>query len=227
MGFCMKNVTRIDIQQAVTNIISLELEKSSAERCDDNEVKGIIYRNTFSLFDVDQVDGLKNLPEPIEQPEYDERDAVDAINRFAKLYCARAGVIVRHRDDSPYYSPVMDVLVIPISFRDGSSYAVTLVHELIRSTGHEKRLNRFRYDGSFKWCRETHAFENLVVELGTAFVCDELGIQSQQRASYISNSTQILKSDKTSVLFKAAVAANKAYCYLMGCFDSEMLANVA
>jgi antirestriction protein ArdC len=215
----MKNVDRIDIQQAVTDSISLELEESSAESCDDNEIKGFIYRNTFSLLNVDQLVGLKNLPNPLDLIRSDRDDAVDTINRVAKVYCANAGLFVCHRGVYPCYSPTMDVIEIPTAFCDEkSSYAADLAHQLIFSTGHEKRLNRFSsHDESFKWCKETYAFENLIATLGAAFICAELGIQGkdQQCASYINNSTRILESDKTFI-FKAAVAANQAYCYLIG-----------
>lgn len=198
---------------------------------DENGKKIIMCRKAFSLFNVEQVEGLNGLPQPPEQPEYDEAIAVSAINSVAEVYCANTGVEILHGGDKAYYSPSLDKIRLPTTFHSGEGFAATLAHELIHSTGHKKRFDRFGQEAkSSKSFKEAYALEELVAELGAAFVCAELGIQGEheQHVSYLDSWLRVLKSDKTFI-FKAAAAASKAHCYLMrGGIDSErVIAKVA
>ncbi|MGF1827631.1 DNA primase, partial [Photobacterium angustum] len=59
-----------------------------------------------------------------------------------------------------------------------------------------------------------YAFEELVAELGSAFLMADLGIKGEvQHESYIASWLQALKSDKRYI-FKAATLATKAHEYL-------------
>ncbi|MBQ4840163.1 ArdC family protein [Pseudoalteromonas luteoviolacea] len=210
----------------------IEVEDENSERgTDDNGKKIILCRKAFSLFNVEQVEGLENLPVDPEQPEYDETESVAAINRVAEVYCANTGVEIRHGGDKAYYSPALDIIKLPTTFHDGGGYAATLAHELIHSTGHKARFDRFDQQAeAFKGFKEAYAFEELIAELGAAFACAELGVQGQheQHASYLDSWLRVLKNDKTFI-FKAAAAASKAHSYLMrGGIESERsIANVA
>lgn len=173
---------------------------------------------TFSLFNIEQVEGLDNLPIPSVMPESNAADAdVDVIDRFSEIYCRNTGVEIRRGGDSAYYSPTLDIIRMPTTFLSGSGYAATLAHELAHSTGHRKRLNRFDQQAeAMKGFKIAYAFEELVAELSSCFTCAELGIQGEyeQHVSYLDSWLKVLKGDKTFI-FKAAAAASKAHAFLM------------
>src|SRR3984885_15993329 len=101
-------------------------------------------------------------------------------------------------------------------FRDGESYYATLLHELTHWTKHEKRLNR--EFGRKRWGDAGYAAEELVAELGAAFLCADLGITPEIRddhAAYLGHWLTCLKED-TRAIFSAAAHAQRAADYLNG-----------
>ena len=102
------------------------------------------------------------------------------------------------------------------TFRDAESYYATLAHECTHWTKHPSRLDR--EFGPKRWGDEGYAMEELVAELGAAFVCVDLALTPQVRhdhASYIASWLKVLKDDKRAV-FAAASHAQKAADYLGG-----------
>jgi antirestriction protein ArdC len=102
------------------------------------------------------------------------------------------------------------------TFRDSESHAATLAHELTHWTRHASRLNRDV--GKKRFGDEGYAFEELVAELGSAFLCADLRITPEIRedhASYIHEWLKVLKEDKRAV-FTAASHASKAVDFLHG-----------
>ncbi len=100
------------------------------------------------------------------------------------------------------------------TFRDAESYAATLAHELTHWTKHENRLARDF--GRKLFGDEGYAKEELVAELGSAFLCADLGITPEVRedhAAYISSWLQVLKGDKR-MIFTATAHAQRATDYL-------------
>jgi antirestriction protein ArdC len=100
------------------------------------------------------------------------------------------------------------------TFRDAESYAATLGHECVHWTKHDKRLARDF--GRVKWGDEGYAKEELVAELGSAFLCADLGITPEVRddhAAYIASWLEALKNDKR-LIFTAAAHAQRAADYL-------------
>jgi len=95
------------------------------------------------------------------------------------------------------------------------SFYATLMHELSHWCGHERRLDR---DLSGRFGDESYAMEELVAELGAAFLCSKLGISNQPRpdhAAYIAHWLAVMKRD-TRAIFTAASKANEAKTYLIG-----------
>src|ERR1700684_3746299 len=106
--------------------------------------------------------------------------------------------------------PVIDV------FRDAESFYATLAHEGTHWTKHPSRLERDF--GRKTWGDEGYAREELVAELGAAFLCADLGLTPEVRddhASYISTWITVLKTDKRAI-FSAAAHAQKAVDFLHG-----------
>ncbi|WP_018694137.1 ArdC family protein [Algicola sagamiensis] len=173
--------------------------------------KTVYCRKFFSVFNLDQIEGLKDIPSTVVSPQHDKSELTDAINMIANQYCEQTGVKVKHGGSVAVYSPASDLIRLPTSFRDESSFVSTFAHELIHSTGIKSRLDRFKYPRT----KEDYAKEELCAELGAAFFCAELGIQGEhhQHASYINDWLGVLKNDK-SFIFNASSAAYKAYTYI-------------
>ena len=117
-----------------------------------------------------------------------------------------------------FYSPDRDIVQMPKleAFRDGESYYATLAHEMTHWTRHESRLNRDL--GRKRFADAGYAMEELVAEIGAAFLCADLGITPETRddhAAYIASWLKVLKDDKRAI-FTAASHAQKAADYLHG-----------
>ena len=105
------------------------------------------------------------------------------------------------------------------SFSDAESYYATLAHEITHWTRHPDRLDRdFKNsDGARKaFGDESYAQEELVAELGAAFISAELGIKLEDRedhSAYIASWLKALKNDKRCI-FRASAHAQRAVNYL-------------
>lgn len=141
----------------------------------------------------------------------------------ADSFFAATGANIKFGGNRAFYSPLHDFVQVP-NFEDFSSanrYAATMAHELVHWTGHENRLARgekFNRFGS-----EAYAAEELVAEIGSAFICAHLGCVSEimdDHASYIASWLKVLKNDKRFI-FTAASAAQKAADFL-NAFQTEM-----
>ncbi len=102
------------------------------------------------------------------------------------------------------------------SFVDPQSYYATLAHECTHWTRHRSRLDRDL--GRKRWGDEGYAREELVAELGAAFICADLGLDLEPRedhAAYLSSWLEVLKGDKRAI-FAAAADPQKAADCLVG-----------
>jgi len=99
------------------------------------------------------------------------------------------------------------------AFRDACSYYATLLHELTHWTGHQARLVRSLRN---RFGDEAYAAEELIAELGAAFLCADLGIALEPRddhASYLATWLKVLRSDSRAI-FTAAAHAQRAADFL-------------
>lgn len=188
--------------------------KFTAETAEDEDSKAareIPFMKGYTVFNVDQIDGLpaRFLPTP--------ELAVPAIEPIAaaQAFFAATGSVVREGGDQAYYSPAHDVIHLPAvsAFRDAQAHASVSAHEHVHWTGHPKRLAR---EFGKRFGDNTYAFEELVAELGAAFMCADLGIAAEPRpdhAAYLASWLDVLKGDKRAV-FAAAAQAQRAVDYL-------------
>lgn len=166
----------------------------------------------YTVFNVEQIEGL---------PAYFHAKAEAVIdpaqrNAQAEAFFAATGATVRHGGNSAHYSGGTDHVQMPVfeSFRSPEAYYATLAHELTHWTKHEKRLARDF--GRKRWGDEGYAKEELVAELGAAFLCADLGLTPEpgmDHAAYIQSWLKVLKDDKRAI-FAAASHAQKAADYL-------------
>jgi len=133
-------------------------------------------------------------------------------------FIAQTGADIRHGGNSAFYAPSKDLVQMPPfeAFKDKESYYATLLHELTHWTNHKSRLDR-----SFNAKRfgdHGYAREELVAELGAAFLSADLGITPEVRddhAAYLGDWLKILQEDKRAI-FSAAAHAQRAADYLQG-----------
>jgi antirestriction protein ArdC len=100
------------------------------------------------------------------------------------------------------------------AFRNSESYYATLAHEMTHWTRHETRLNRDF--GRKRFGDAGYAMEELVAEIGAAFLCADLGITPETRedhAAYVASWLKALKNDKRAI-FTAASYAQRAVNHL-------------
>lgn len=182
--------------------IERERDDESAEEGDEQR-RVIPIMRSFTVFNLDQIDG-------IERPERPLPEGLG--NEAAKAIVAGSGAAIMHGRDRAYYAPKLDLIRMPDKWRfeDGGAYYATLLHELVHWTGHESRLARVGITGNYRFGTPEYAFEELVAELGAAFLCAEIGIKGELRhEGYIASWLEVLKGDKKAI-FRAASAAQKA-----------------
>ena len=208
-------------EKSTTVVLFKPFQKAEADehgRMTTDENGDLVMRNyrmmdSFHLFNIDQ---CENLPDKLcpEQPVLPEAERIAGADKIV----ANGGVPVRHNNGGrACYHPVADHIIMPqaAQFRSPADYYSTLLHELVHSTGHVSRLAR---EGIVDCPADKHdpvyGFEELVAEMGAAFLCADLGIQGDlQHESYIASWLTILKEDKRAI-FRAARYAREAFEYL-------------
>jgi antirestriction protein ArdC len=155
------------------------------------------------VFNASQVDGYK----PKAEPEANQLERIEQADSFFR----GLGSDVQHGGNRAYYSPMSDHIQMPPfqAFDDNVSYYSTLAHEHTHWTAKAERCDRVlgkRFGDS------AYSMEELVAELGAAFLCAHLGLSSEPRedhAQYIQSWLRVLKADKRAI-FTAASKAQQA-----------------
>ena len=168
----------------------------------------------YSVFNVEQVEGLPAHFYTPAAPVLDEERRIASVERFF----AATGADIRHGGNQAYYAVHSDQVQMPpfACFEDAEGYYGTLAHEMTHWTRHKSRLDRDF--GRKRWGDEGYAAEELVAELGSAFLAADLGIVPEVRedhAAYIGSWLKVLKDDKRAI-FSAAAHAQRAADYLHG-----------
>lgn len=195
----------------------IEQEIRDQEEIEDGSRKTYLLIRPSMVFNASQVDGWTSPKPEIREPA--------KLVAQAETFMSTSRAQVRHGGDRAYYAPVADYIQLPDRERfTGSttsspteSYYATALHELTHWTGHETRLDR-KLALSKRFGDEAYAMEELVAELGAAFLCCDLGITNTPRpdhAAYIAKWLRVLKTDKKAI-FAAASKASQAHEYLLG-----------
>jgi antirestriction protein ArdC len=209
---------------------SLVVYANSITRTETDEESGeereasIPFLKGYTVFNVEQIDGL---PEHFHAPAAPRLESVQRIAR-ADGFFAATGAQVRHGGNSACYNVATDQVRMPPfeTFRDAESYYSTLAHEITHWTRHPSRLDRSF--GRERWGDEGYAREELVAELGAAFLCADLDLTPEPRddhASYIASWLEVLKNDKRAI-FQAAAHAQRAADFLHSVGSSERIEGV-
>jgi antirestriction protein ArdC len=168
-----------------------------------------ILARAYHVFNASQVEAFE-LPNVTLLSEA-ERDA------NAEAFFSHLPLDVRHEGTSAYYRPSTDSVHLPEFnlFKDANSYYAVRGHESVHATGAKHRLDRDLFG---RFGSESYAVEELVAELGAAFLCADLGLSPEPRldhAGYIESWLKVLKGD-TRAIFTAAGKAQAAVDWLHG-----------
>jgi len=204
---------------------SLVVYASTIARNETDEATGeeserhIPFMKGYTVFNVEQIDGL---PEHFHAPAAPRLDPVQRIAQ-AEAFFAATGANICHGGNQAYYSLTEDRVQMPPfeAFRDAESYYATLAHECTHWTRHPRRLERDF--GRKRWGDEGYAMEELVAELGAAFLAADLDLATEPRddhAAYIASWLEVLKGDSRAV-FAAAAHAQRAVDFLHGLQDRQ------
>ncbi len=174
----------------------------------------IPFMKGYTVFNVEQIDGLPAhyYAQPVTPLPLSDRLAQ------ADQFVTATGAAIHLGGNQAYYSPVGDHIQLPPfeAFKDKESYYATVLHELTHWTRHETRLDRDFVRQRFG--DAGYAREELVAELGSAFLCADLGITPEIRedhADYIGHWLKVIQDDKHAI-FQAAAHAQRAADYLQG-----------
>jgi len=187
---------------------------SRTETGDDGQdiERQIPFLKAYTVFNVEQVEGLPAHFHAVAEPK------LDAAQRIAHAddFFAGLGADIRHGGDQAYYAIHPDYVQMPPfeCFEDPESYYATLSHECTHWTRHPTRLDRDF--GRKRWGDDGYAREELVAELGAAFLCADLGLELEPRpdhASYVASWLEVLKDDRRFI-FTAAAHAQRAADFL-------------
>ena len=164
---------------------------------------------SFTVFNLDQIDGIT-------APAMEARPAFEVMADAERLL-QRTPAPIREGGPSACYIPSRDEIHMPAreTFVNPEAFYSVAYHEATHATGHQSRLAR---QFSTRFGDEAYAMEELVAELGAAFLCAEVGILPQTRADhadYLAHWVRVLRSDRKAV-FTAAAAASKAATFIKG-----------
>jgi antirestriction protein ArdC len=183
--------------------------KETDEKTGDEIDREIPFLKGYTVFNVEQIDGL---PESYYARAAPSLDPVARIEH-AEMFFTAQGATIRHGGNCAFYSIAADAIQMPAfeSFRDADSYYATLAHEFTHWTGSKSRLDRDF--GGHRFGSEGYAIEELVAELGAAFLCADLELALEPRedhASYIASWLKVLSADNRAVFIAAAHAQRAA-----------------
>lgn len=184
------------------------------ENDDPDDKQKVPLLRYYNVFNVEQAEGISypdlettsNIFTPIETAEHIISTMPDK-------------PLIQHMGNRACYNPLSDTVTLPLqtAFQSPEDYYSTAFHELTHSTMAENRLNRKASIQAHKWGDEAYSKEELVAEMGAAFLCGHAGIENttiENSAAYIQGWLKALKNDRT-LLIHAAAQAQKASDYII------------
>ena len=177
------------------------------------EETGYTVLRLYSVFNLSQIQGLKNISTTAETPATVSTLAEDIIALMPKRPEIKYGM------SKAYYSPSVDIIAMPdrARFDSEAQFFSTIYHEMIHATGAKSRLNRPTLTESAGFGSDPYCKEELIAEMGAAFLCGHAGIENtiQNSAAYLQNWLEQLQNDK-ALIVQAAAHAQKAADFILG-----------
>ena len=190
---------------------------SDAEENDEKNGQRFLLRY-FRVFNLEQCELPRSVLDKLPRIETREHTPISACAEI--IGCMPNAPEIVHAGSKAFYSPLSDRVTLPPPefFTSAEEYYATSYHEMIHSTGHEKRLARASIleaapFGSAKYCGE-----ELIAEMGAAYLCAESGISPaviHNQVAYVAGWLQKLRDDRRLVI-QAATQAQRAADYVLG-----------
>lgn len=192
---------------------------------DDNGTKKVVKRfpmcRYYNVFSICQTEGIED-PAWVTKglPAENTVDPIDAADAIWENY--KGAPKLRHGGNSACYHLLTDVISMPLpsQFQSAETYYSTLFHEAVHSTGHKSRLDRAGVSHDFHgFGSETYSKEELVAEMGSAYLAGAAGISDmnliEHNAAYIQSWIRVLKGDSKLAVI-AGAQAQKAADHILG-----------
>lgn len=189
----------------------IEMEEQGYTKANERRIAML---NTYKVFNVDQAEGLPEKYQVV-KPPVAARISEDERLPGVDSWVAGTGATIRHGGDSAHFAPGSDHIQMPdfCRFVSHDYYYSTLLHELTHWSGAKSRLDR---DLNNRFGSHKYAAEELIADLGSAFLCSDLGVVDIPRpdhAQYLAHWLTIMKADSKAI-FTAAAKAEQACNYL-------------
>jgi len=197
------------------------VKKQPEELGKDKQPKMVPMLRYYKVFNVEQ---CKDLPtkmlEPVEPVQFDSILECESL-----VQGMPDPPFIKHAGQQAFYHKLDDYICMPLkkSFKSSIGYYSTLFHELIHSTGAEKRLSRKTLTDMVPFGTESYAQEELIAEMGSAFLCHFTNIlpnEIKNTAAYLKNWLEVLRNDKRFVVL-ASGQAQKAVDYILDIKEKE------
>ena len=202
-------------EKAAYVVFYKELEFAARTETGDADTSTRLFAHSTPVFAGEQVDGY--------QPPVIDAQPATVITPIeqAEAFVAATGASISHGGGRAFYRPATDSIQLPSreafigspTSTPAEAYYSTLLHELTHWTGAETRCNR---QLGRRFGDQAYAIEELVAELGAAFLCADLGVTDEPRADhaqYLASWLSVLKADKKAI-FTAASKASEAATFL-------------
>ena len=186
-------------------------KRKAKDAAPDAEPDTFLLMKYYSVFHLGQVDAIANedgTPGTINLPALQHVSTQAERIEAAEAFFSELPGDVRHGGDRAYYNPDKDYIGMPLfaQFSEATAYYSTLAHEYIHWTGHKYRMDR-----AFgkRFGDEAYAMEELVAELGAAFVMGMSDLSSEPRrdhAQYLASWLRVLKADARAIFTVASKA---------------------
>lgn len=198
-------------ERGATVVYANQLVRNEADANGEEAERRIPFLKAYTVFNLDQIEGLP-------EPEIEPAPVLNPDDRIAEIdaFFTRCGADIRHGGGCAFYAPEPDYVQMPPfeAFQNADGYYATLGHEVTHWTRHPSRLDRDF--GRRRHGDEGYAREELVAELGAAFLCADLGLALEPRedhAAYIGSWLRVLRDDKRFIV-SAAAHAQRAVAWL-------------
>lgn len=196
----------------------LEVTKENGDGSSTKEMIPIL--KYYNVFHIDQCEGVKPR---FAQEDFRPVNPITEAEAVLSGYSERSGCSIRNeRQDRAFYRPSTDCIVLPMreQFPQIAEYYSTAFHEATHSTGHTSRLNRLNTSAFFG--SEDYSKEELIAEMGSAILMNELGIETpdtfRNSAAYIQGWLKALEDD-SRLIVSAAGKAEKAVRLILNLED--------
>jgi antirestriction protein ArdC len=199
-------------EKGVRVVYASQFTRTDADAPEGEAKRTIGFLKNYTVFNLSQIEGLEDRYPTTPITTLDPELKIGAVDAFF----AATRAVIGHGGVQAYYAPGPDRIQMPPfeTFVDAESYYATLGHEMTHWTRHPTRLDRDF--GRQRFGDEAYAREELVAELGAAFLCADLGLTLEPRpdhAAYLASWLEVLRHDKRFI-FSAAAHAERAVAFL-------------